>query len=200
MKGAQPWRSPPSSYTLKRNPVFRLANSCAMPAKGDRKAEFLHLKLLNHMDPNWREPRGFRHFDRQAGNYEEHLNNAAGARCLPRSSTTAGIAVINWAAMEAWSWPQWMKLSIGRVSWMRWLSRSRRVFAGLSRAGGYGPICRACLLLWSARTAGNWPRMPAIARPMGCRIFSRACAGMPIELRDDLQAYVVAQLGDADAV
>ena len=26
-----------------------------------------------------------RHFDREAGNYDEHLNNAAGARCLPRS-------------------------------------------------------------------------------------------------------------------
>ena len=32
-----------------------------------------------------------------------------------RSTTTAGIAVINWAAMEAWSWSQRMKLSIGRA-------------------------------------------------------------------------------------
>src|SRR3954454_12464219 len=87
--------------------------------------------------------------------------------------------------MEAWSWPQWMKLSIGRVSWMRWLSRSRRVFAGLSRAGGYGPICRACLLLWSARTAGNWPRMPAdtafATKPqLGRQMLTRAfAAGVP---------------------
>jgi len=111
---------------------------------------------------------------------------AAIQTCTPlqtRRSTTAGIAVINWAAMEAWSCPQWMKLSIGRVSWMRWLSRSRRVFAGLSRVGGYGPICRACLLLWSARTAGNWPRAPGIdagrgtgfscAHALGCRSSAR---------------------------
>ncbi len=105
-----------------------------------------------------------------------------------RVSTTAGIVVINWAAMEAWSWPQRMKLSIGRVDWMRWWNRSRRAFAGLSRAGGFGPIWGACWLRWSARTAGNWPRMPGIARPTGCRIFSPGCAGMPIRCAMMLRA------------
>src|SRR3954452_22971538 len=86
-------------------------------------------------------------------------------------NTTAGIVVINWAAMEAWSWPQRMKLSIGRVDWMRWWNRSRSAFAGLSRAGGFEPIWGACWLRWSARTAGNWPRMQATARPTGYRTF-----------------------------
>ena len=39
---------------------------------------------------------------------------------------------------------------------------------------------QGCWLRWSARTAGNWPRMPGIVRPTGCRTFSPACAGMPI--------------------
>ena len=81
--------------------------------------------------------------------------------------------------MEAWSWRLQMRLSIGRAGWMSWSSRSRGVFAGLSRAGGFEPICRVCWLRWSARTAGNWPRMPGIVRPTGCRTFSPACAGMP---------------------
>src|SRR3954462_3007474 len=100
-----------------------------------------------------------------------------------------------------------MRLLIGRAGWTRWSSGLRRAFAGLRRAGGPGPIWRACCVRWSARTAGNWPSMRAIARRMGCRISSRACAGMPIRCAmicalepAPAKAGVVAQLGDADGV
>src|SRR4051794_28151696 len=48
-----------------------------------------------------------------------------------------------------------MRLTIGRAGWMSWLSKLRRGFAGSSRAGGYGPICKVCSLRWSARTADS---------------------------------------------
>src|SRR4051794_3389693 len=64
----------------------------------------------------------------------------------PLVGPPVGIAVINCAAMEAWSWPPRMKLSMGRAGWMGWWNRSRRAFTGFSRAGGSGPIWRACLL------------------------------------------------------
>src|SRR3954452_17056846 len=109
--------------------------------------------------------------------------------------------------MEAWSWPRQMRLLIGRAGWMSWSSGSRGVFVGLSRAGGFGPIWRVCWLRWSPRTAGNWPRMPGIVHPRGCRTFSPACAGMPTRCAmtrpapgQALRGYAVAQLGDAEAV
>jgi SRSO17 transposase len=57
------------------------------------------------------------------------------------------------------------------------------------------------------RTAGSWPRTRATARPRGCRISLPECAGMPIRWAmtpacagAGLRGYVVAELGDADAV
>ena len=38
------------------------------------------------------------------------------------------------------------------------------------------------------------------AHPTGCRTSCRACAGTQTPVRDDLRAYVVEQLGTADAV
>src|SRR5215212_1961631 len=93
-----------------------------------------------------------------------------------------------------------MRLLIGRAGWMSWSSGSRRAFAGLSRAGGCGPICRACLLRLSARMAGSWPRTPAIVRLDGVQDFLARMRWDADQVRDDLQAYVIAQLGDADAV
>ena len=89
------------------------------------------------------------------------------------------------------------------IDWARGLDglveQIRRAFAGLSHAGEHAPICRVCSAQLSARMAGSWLRMRAIARLRGQHFLARMRWDAD-QVRDDLQAYVVAQLGDADGV
>src|SRR5512143_4344211 len=88
----------------------------------------------------------------------------------------------------------------GRAGWTRWLSGSRRVFSGSSRGAGRWRISRVCWRRWSARTAGSWPRLRAIARPTGVQDFLARMRWGADTVRDDLGAYVVEHLGEAHAV
>src|SRR4051812_13186526 len=83
-----------------------------------------------------------------------------------------------------------------------WAAGSRRYTPGSpagspgpSRGPGGWPICAGCLVSWSARTAGRWPRPPGEVSPDGMQRLLRTADWNADAVRDQLLAYVVERLG-----
>jgi SRSO17 transposase len=83
---------------------------------------------------------------------------------------------------------------------MSWSSGSRRAFAGLSRANGSGPICKVCLLPVERKHGWQLAEHAGERTPDGVPDCLARMRREADRVRDDLRAYIVAQLTDADAV
>ncbi|CAL2066214.1 protein of unknown function [Streptomyces murinus] len=102
--------------------------------------------------------------------------------------TPAGLLYFCWST--PWRWGVWRGLGMCRTV----------VSPAWRPGGGCGTTSADCSARSAARTAGSLPSTSAAPPRTACSTCSPTAGGRAGALRDDLQAYVAEQLGQADGV